>query len=433
VALGVASLVLPSVPTYDPWAWLIWGRELAHGELSTTGGPSWKPLPIAVTAPASLLGDAVAPPVWLVVARAGALLAVAAAHRVAAHVAGRPAGAVAAVALVLSEGFVFHAARGNSEGLLIALCLCAVECHLAGRRTTAFGLGVAAALLRPEVWPVLAVYAVLLLHRERDRRTVVLVAAAAVAVPALWFGPEYAGSGHATRAVTRALQPNLDAATFAPHPFVAVFERSAPLLSLPVYVGAAAAVVFAVHRRDRLVLALAAGATGLMVLVAVMTEAGFAGNLRYVALPAALVCVVAGVGWAGLADRARRPGLAGAALATTLTVLLVVPAVHDDLRALQRDARAIGDEAALDGSLDDVIRAAGGEAAVLACGPVVTGAFQTQVLAWHLDVPQDLIEVDPTPRPPGTVIAPRTTAMSRDRDFAVVARNDRWTVRSSCR
>ena len=31
-----------------------------------------------------------------------------------------------------------------------------------------------------------------------------------------------------------------------------------------------------------------------------MTQAGFAGNLRYVALPAALVCVLAGAGWVWL-------------------------------------------------------------------------------------------------------------------------------------
>jgi hypothetical protein len=36
-ALATLSLLLPSVPTYDPWAWLIWGREIAHGELVTTG------------------------------------------------------------------------------------------------------------------------------------------------------------------------------------------------------------------------------------------------------------------------------------------------------------------------------------------------------------------------------------------------------------
>ena len=64
-----------------------------------------------------------------------------------------------------------------------------------------------------------------------------------------------------------------------------------------------------------MVVALAAALDALMVAVALMTEAGFAGNLRYVALPAAMVCVLAGAGWVGLFERARpraRPRAAAA-------------------------------------------------------------------------------------------------------------------------
>ena len=43
-----------------------------------------------------------------------------------------------------------------------------------------------------------------------------------------------------------------------------------------------------------------------MVAVAGMTQAGFAGNLRYVALPAALVCVLAGAGWVWLVKADQR-------------------------------------------------------------------------------------------------------------------------------
>ena len=50
VVLGALSLALPSEASYDPWAWLVWGRELAHLNLDTTAGPSWKPLPVLVTA-----------------------------------------------------------------------------------------------------------------------------------------------------------------------------------------------------------------------------------------------------------------------------------------------------------------------------------------------------------------------------------------------
>src|SRR4051812_33942160 len=49
--LGLAALSLlgPAVPTYDLWAWIIWGREITHLDLNTVSGPSWKPLPILFT------------------------------------------------------------------------------------------------------------------------------------------------------------------------------------------------------------------------------------------------------------------------------------------------------------------------------------------------------------------------------------------------
>ena len=28
LVLGFLSLLLPSAPTYDPWSWIIWGREI---------------------------------------------------------------------------------------------------------------------------------------------------------------------------------------------------------------------------------------------------------------------------------------------------------------------------------------------------------------------------------------------------------------------
>src|SRR4051795_5718845 len=134
LVLAALSLLLPSSPTYDPWAWIVWGREVMHLDLSTVGGPSWKPLPVLFTAPFSLFGGA-APDLWLVVGRAGALLAIAMAFRMARRLASPgnwsfAAGLVGAVALVTSTGFIRSMWPGYSEGLLIAFLLWAVESHL---------------------------------------------------------------------------------------------------------------------------------------------------------------------------------------------------------------------------------------------------------------------------------------------------------------
>src|SRR5947209_9714913 len=76
LVLGALSLLIPSTPSYDPWAWLVWGREIAHVNLQTTGGPSWKPLPVLFTTVFAVFGKA-QPDLWLVIARAGALMALA--------------------------------------------------------------------------------------------------------------------------------------------------------------------------------------------------------------------------------------------------------------------------------------------------------------------------------------------------------------------
>src|ERR671914_1314461 len=88
IGLGALSLLLPSEPSYDPWAWFVWSREIAHLELDTEGGPSWKPLPVLVLAFAAPLGDDVPVTLWIALARAGALLGLVLAYRLGARVAG---------------------------------------------------------------------------------------------------------------------------------------------------------------------------------------------------------------------------------------------------------------------------------------------------------------------------------------------------------
>ena len=440
VALAALSLIGPSTPTYDPWAWIIWGREVMHLDLVTEAGPSWKPLPILFTAPFSLIGDGPAPELWVLVARAGGILAIAMAFRLGNRLAGPVAGAIAGVSLLLADQFIFNLGRGNSEGLLVAICLLAVERHLDGRRRDAFLLGFLAGLLRPEVWPLWALYGLWFVAVEwRGRppwRTIALVAGTGLLTLVVWFVPEYLGSGSFLRAAERARQPNPDSAAFADFPFVEVFRRSASVLSVPVYVGAVIAVVLAVRRRREplagVVAILAVFSTALMIAVALMTEAGFAGNLRYVALPAAMVCILAGVGWVGLfrllRGRAPRAALVAAGV---LALVAAAPFVRAQADHLGTQLERIDYESQLYGAnLVETIAKAGGEEAIKACGPVYTGAFQTQAVGWYLHLNE--VEVSIFPFPPGTMIAPYWTANARDPRFPAVVRTKRWMVGSTC-
>ena len=193
----------------------------------------------------SLFGEDTAPVLWLLVARAGALLATAMTFRVAYRLGGGGlpgvlGGLACAVLLLTSFNFLRDAALGNSEALMVALVLLAFERHLDGHRDHALYFGFAAALLRPEVWPFLGLYGLFLLVREPALRlrTVLL----GLLVPLLWFGPELWGSGQALRAATRATNPNRGSAAFADNPTMELLERFGDTLVTPVKIGAAVAV-----------------------------------------------------------------------------------------------------------------------------------------------------------------------------------------------
>ena len=408
LALGTLSLLLPSTPTYDPWAWLIWGREIVGGRLDTEGGPSWKPLAVLLTTLLAPLGD-LAPLAWVALARAGALLALAMAYRIAARIAGPLAGVSAAVVLLLTDNWIRNAAIGTSEGLLVALVLWAVERHLDDRRGHAFALGVAAALLRPEVWPFLGLYVLWLWVREPRLRARLVVGVALI--PLLWFGPELIISGDPLRASTRANEPNQDSPAFAAFPALEVAQRAGMLLLPPflvLFVGGAAwaARAWLVHRREGTTLALAAGALAWTGLVAAMTEAGYSGNQRYLVVWAGLASVVAGVAVARVVRDTEHWRVPRArALAWATLAAMTVPVLPWMVAKQVEDARTVAYEASLYRELDSAVALAGGPAAVRRCGEAFTGPFQVPWIAWRLGLHTGAVSYEP--RAPGVVFRTR--------------------------
>ena len=203
---GAASLALPATLGYDAWAWTVWGRQLAHLDLATTAGPSFKPLPVLALAPLSVLGGAT-PVVWMGLMRAAAVLSLVLAYRVGARLAGPLAGAVAALSLALSADLYRTSLLGSAEPVLIALTLGAVDRHMAERRDWALVLVGLAGLIRPEAWVLLGLYGVYVWLREPALRP--LAVAAVVLAPALWLGLDWIGSGnplHASSTATSATE-----------------------------------------------------------------------------------------------------------------------------------------------------------------------------------------------------------------------------------
>jgi hypothetical protein len=467
--IGGLSLLIPSTPSYDPWAWLVWGREIVHINLQTTGGPSWKPLPMIFTVPLALFGGA-APDLWLVVARAGAVMAVVmvfklcvritsqlagplapSAGRVEAAAAWAPpllAGVIAAVGLALSGGFISDNALGYSEGLMTAIVLIAVERHLDGAPRQAFAVGFLAALDRPEIWLFWGPYGLWLFWKDPGARKLVILLFALI--PVLWFLPEYWGSGHFLRGVTRAQHPRSNSPAFAECPFCTELKDHAwPTVLLRIKAVAAVAVVVAAgllwranrarsrwrlaSDRERAMAAIvASGALGAAwwIVIGVMTQIGFSGNNRYLVLGAALIEIAGGVGWGWAALELGRAvprviaGARGAGARTvaglasvglvTLVFLMLPNWVGGNLIDIQRTHRALMYQAHLREDMTTAVNRLGGPSKIRACGSVMTEGFQVPMLAWNLNVHTRAVQASPVlepgqapPLPPNVIFQTR--------------------------
>ncbi|HEX5909562.1 MAG TPA: hypothetical protein VFY44_03660, partial [Thermoleophilaceae bacterium] len=454
LALSALTLLFPSTPTYDPWAWLLWGREITHFDLVTDGGPSWKPLPVMFNVPFSLFGADVAPYLWLWIARAGALLALAMSFRLARRLVGRGAagvvaGVFAAAFLLTTYQYVRDAALGNSEALLAGLFLWAFERHLDGRRDHALYLGLAVALLRPEAWPFLGLYGLWLFVREPAMR--LKVALVGLAIPLLWFGPELWGSGEPFRASSRAGKPNPGSAAFADHPGLEVAKRFAERAVIPQQVAGFVGVIVAAlawvrHRAQGAILALAGIGIAWILLVAVMTERGYAGNQRYLIVTTAALCVLGGIGIGRIFDGIReavaerssaRTGLRVAFAVFAVGLVALSPVIKAKVENVDKTLDKLRYEAALWHTLPGVVDKAGGPDKLLACGNVYSGPFQTQMVAYQLGVHGinvgDVRPLKVSPAP-GVIFRTRTVpggplvATVPDKRFRRAARSGRWQV-----
>jgi hypothetical protein len=440
--VGALSLLIPSTPSYDPWAWIVWGREIVHLNLHTNGGPTWKPLPVVFTTVFSPFGSA-APDLWLVVARAGAVMAVVMVFRVAgrltlwlgdelAHGATRLerlaallpalfAGTIGVVGLVFSGAFIKDNALGYSEGLMTALVLIAIERHLDGHRQQAFAIGFFAALDRPEIWLFWGPYGLYLWWRDPGARK--LVFALFALIPVMWFLPELWGSGHLLRGVNRAQNPRSNSPAFAACPFckewsnawVTVLSRIKIASGIGVIAGTLLLLRALRARsgwnfrdwavsgpRERAQLAIVcAGLFGLgwWLVIAVLTQAGFSGNNRYLILGAALIEISGAATWGwGTIEfdrllRRRGPARFGpaAALSTALVVAVLafafVPGfVGNSLTDVRSTHRALAYQALLRKDAEAAVAKAGGKAKILACGSVMTEGFQVPMVAYYVGV-----------------------------------------------
>ena len=427
VGLAVLSLLLPVAMGFDPWTWIVWGREVSRLDLDTTGGASWKPLPVVVTTVLAPFGEA-APLLWAVIARTAGLLLLVGVFRLAHRFAGVAAGVIATGLMVLTPDpdprFVRILLEAHGAPIEAALAIWAIDRHLEGQRATALLLGSGLALMRPEAWPFLGLYVLWLWWYEPRLRTASVVAVAVV--PVLWFGGDWWGSGdpwHGAEAAQVGAGSAIDR-------FEDALTRVYEVVVLPAWIFAGAALVSAARRRERTLLVLGIGTfawCGLVVLMAVAFE--YAALSRFLLPAGSLVCVLAGVGVVRTFAAVPRGG--GRIAFAVVALVLAVPMIAARAVGIEDVVDQVRNRGELAVDLEGAIADAGGVDAVLACGTVaIDGASLLRPhLAWELDVPINRVLVTAVPQTgPAMVFA--IAGGADDRVMRAAGSGARFLVRS---
>ncbi len=289
-------------PGYDAYGWLVWGRQLLKWNMNTSSAPSWKPLTFLFTAPYALTGST-QPTLWMITSTAGAFASAVFAGRIAYKLTDAPPGRgyarvvaviFAALGVLGIEGLGHLVLIANSDQVVVALCLGAIDLHLSGRPWVAFWLLWLAALGRPEAWAFLGLYALWIWWKMPSRRVPTLLAL--VAVPVFWFGGSALTSPSWFAAGNEALNQGT---VIHGNKVFGVIGRFAGQYELPMQLAVGFALVLAVVRRDRVALTLAGAAALWVVIEIVLAYGGWSAVARYLIEPAAVMVVLAGaaVGW----------------------------------------------------------------------------------------------------------------------------------------
>jgi hypothetical protein len=405
VLLSIALIKFANTrPGYDPYGWLVWGHQTLHLHLDLGGAPSWKPLPYVFTVPYALFGKAELW-LWFVTSVAISLSGIVFAGRIAYRLTGAPAGrryapiaaAIFAGAAVLGiRDYMHYILSAQSDPMIVAMCLAAIDCYMSKRYRLAFVLLVLGALGRPEVWPFLALMIIWAWFKEPAMRRLMVVGVLAIAF--LWFGvPVLSGqspfvAGNLALNSPRALHQNQISGTL---------DRFFDLHELIVQLLALLAIGIAAIRRERFTLIIAGCAAAWVVVEIAFALHGWPALPRYIFEPAAVMVVLAGVAVGKLLAAperltdlpgslarfgARLPRIPASAAIVVVAVLSValVPAAVSRVRDERKD---LGHERARTrqiNRLGPLVARLGGVSHILYCGtPATEVAFQS-IIAWTM-------------------------------------------------
>ncbi|MGI8429264.1 MAG: hypothetical protein ACR2OB_08155 [Solirubrobacteraceae bacterium] len=421
LATGLGLLVVSALlvlwartrPGFDPYGWLVWGHQTVIGALDTNAAPSWKPLPYLFTVPLALTGH-YQPILWTIVSAAVSLSGVIFAARIAYRLTGPAPGRryapvlaalFAGVALLGLRDYSHYILSAQSDPMVVALCLGAIDCHLSERPGWAFALGTLASLGRPEVWPFLGLYSIWVWWKIRSLRW--LIAGGIALIVLLWFGVPALTSRSAFVAATNAMGSGR---RLHSDRVLGTFDRFLDLHETPLELLALLSVGLALMRRDRVTVVLALGALMWVAIEIALALRGLPGLPRYMFEAAAVMIVVAAAGigriladppWAANAwrrgssprapvPRPRAPRSSVSAWAAVALVVVIagslVPAAVSRARVERKDLHVQRLRTTEIGRLAQVVSRVGGAARLRGCGEPLTRLEYQTLLAWQLRV-----------------------------------------------
>jgi hypothetical protein len=451
LVLGLAAWALAGrgLANYDTLYALVWGRELAQGDVPDYGvslAPTPHPLATLAGALLSLLGADGALGATLVLAFVwlGALGWLT--YRLGEAWVNRAAGVLGAAIVLTRRPVLDFGARAYVDVPYLVLVLGALLVETRRRRAGAPVLALLglAGLIRPEAWLFSAAYLAWLWHGGvRDPRLWALAAAA----PLLWALSDLVVTGDALHSLTgtRDTAQRLERVTGLDEVPVTVPRRLGEIVREPVLFGAAGGGLMGLaFLRSRLALGAIAGVVALGAFC-VLAAAGLPILGRYLLVPAVILAIFAGAGAFGWAELPRhhpwRRRWAWFGAVTLVALVAFAPAQTDRIGAL-RDALRIQD--AIQNDLHDLTPR-------FACTPAtVPNHRPVPLLALWLDVDPDRIAVaQEAPPRAGVYVVPSSAHVAREyildpRDvnpripppapgFRPAGANASWRVFARCR
>jgi len=328
----IAFLLLPTYPIYDSEYYLIWGRQILHGQapsFTLFDAPTEHPLAVAFGTVMSIFGSA-ALRLEVLCAIASFLLIGGGIYRLT-RTAFTPVVAAVAVLLLLTRfNFEFLAARGYIDPTYAAAIVwaAALEVERPRRGTAVFALLAVAGLIRPDAWLLAGLYW-LWCARGAPWRARIRWAAIAAAAPVIWVALDWAVTGQPLFSLHRTQNTAVALGRTVALPQVpsTTWHYLILLVKSPVLVGAVGGLALAAWLVPRRMIApfviLASGIGTFVVLAA----AGLSVIDRYLLMPAVMIlifCAFALTGWTMLKRGLLRKAWALAAAALTVVAVYQV-------------------------------------------------------------------------------------------------------------